>query len=140
MIVLDTNVVSEIMGPNPESRVGQWVDERRLGDLAITSTIVAELLYGVARLPEGARRSDLEATARVIVHEEFRGRVLPFDIVAAEHYADLAAERDRSGRPLGVADGQIAAVCRRHRATLATRNVRDFEGTGIELVDPWAAG
>jgi predicted nucleic acid-binding protein len=135
MIVLDTNVVSELMRPEPADRVRVWADTKAA--VAVTAVTVAELLYGLARLPHGARRAQLEQAARWLVDEEFAGRVLPFDRAAAEHYADLAADRDRRGRPLGIADAQIAAICRSRGAGLATRNTRDFEETGIGLVDPW---
>jgi predicted nucleic acid-binding protein len=140
MIVLDTNVISELMRKRPTRRVLTWVDAQSAGDLAITSVTAAELLYGIARLDDGARKRELGDAVRLLVHEDLAGRVLPFDVPAAEHYADLVADRERHGRPITSADGQIAAICRRHDATLATRNTRDFEATGVELLDPWAAG
>jgi predicted nucleic acid-binding protein len=135
VIVLDTNVLSELMRSRPASQVVDWVDGQ--DELAITAVTVAELLYGVARLPDGTRKVKLTAAVRALVEEEFSGRVLAFDGSAAEHYADIVAERERSGRPESSADAQIAAICRTHGAHLATRNVRDFEGTGIDVVDPW---
>jgi toxin FitB len=137
MIVLDTNVLSELMRRRPAARVVRWVDERDASGLAITAVTVAELLYGVARLAEGARKSELAAAVKALVREDFAGRVLPFDVAAASHYAELVAERERQGRPVSVSDGQIAAICRCHSARLATRNVRDFSDVGIALIDPW---
>jgi predicted nucleic acid-binding protein len=138
MIVLDTNVLSELMRRRPEARVVGWVDGQDASALAITAVTAAELLYGVARLASGARKTELAAAVEALVREDFAGRVLPFDGAAAEQYADLVAERDRCGRPISTADGQIAAICRCHDARLATRNVRDFSEVGVELVDPWA--
>ena len=140
MIVLDTNVLSELMRRRPAARVVRWVDGQDASALAITAVTVAELLYGVARLPDGARKAKLAAAADALVREDFSGRVLPFDVAAAAHYAELAAERDRNGRPISVSDGQIAAICRCHGAALATRNVRDFDATGVSVRDPWSAG
>ncbi len=138
MIVLDTNVLSELMRRRPSEDVLSWVDEEDPRTLAITAVTAAELLHGVARLPHGARRRKLTAAVDGLLTEDFAGRVLPFDGAAAVHYAELVAARERDGRPVSVADGQIAAICRHHGATLATRNVRDFDAAGLELLDPWA--
>ncbi len=137
MIVLDTNVLSELMRRAPEQRVVEWVDDHAVSALAITAVTVAELLYGVARLPAGARKDDLAAAIGALVRDDFADRVEPFDASAAEHYADIVATRERQGRPISAADAQIAAICRRRGASLATRNIRDFDATGIELLDPW---
>lgn len=139
MIVLDTNVLSELMRRRPAARVVQWVDEQDASALAVTAVTVAELLYGVARLADGARKTKLTKAVDGLVGEDFSDRVLPFDTAAAEHYADLVSERERQGRPVSVADGQIAAICRSHGAALAIRNVGDFDATGIAVLDPWAA-
>jgi predicted nucleic acid-binding protein len=93
---------------------------------------------GVARLADGARKAKLATAVHALVREDFSGRVLPFDVAAAEEYGDLVAERERHGRPISSADGQVAAICRHHRARLATRNVRDFDATGISVLDSWA--
>lgn len=137
MIVLDTNVLSELMRRRPAARVVGWVDEQDASALVITAVTVADLLYGVARLADGARKTKLAAAVDALVREDFAGRVLPLDAAAAAHYAELVAERDRNGRPVSVSDGQIAAICRSHDAHLATRNVRDFDATGITVLDPW---
>jgi len=139
MIVLDTNVVSELMRRRPEAAVLEWIDGERPSDLAITAVTAAELLHGVARLPNGARRRRLAAAVDGMLVEDFAGRLLPFDGAAAVHYAQLVAARERAGRPIAVADGQIAAICRHYGAALATRNVRDFAATGVEVLDPWTA-
>lgn len=137
MIVLDTNVLSELMRRAPDERVLAWVDAK--ASPAITAITVAELLYGVERLDDGARKTGLASAVRALVREEFRDRVLPFDGTAAERYGVLVAERVRQGRPINAADAQIAAICHVHGASLATRNVRDFEDTGIDVIDPWTA-
>jgi toxin FitB len=137
MIVLDTNVLSELIRRRPAPRVVEWVDEQDASTLAITSITAAELLYGVARLRDGARKAKLAAAVQALVREDFSGRVLPFDIAAAEQYAALVSGREQQGRPVSAADGQIAAICRHHGARLATRNVRDFEASGIDVLDPW---
>ncbi len=140
MIILDTNVLSELMRDEPAPRVERWVDDQESSELAVTAITVAELRYGIARLPDGARKSRLTESADALVDRGFTDGILPFDHDAAEHYADLAAELDRTGRPIGTPDAQIAAICRAHGATLATRNVRHFAATGVRLVDPWTAG
>jgi predicted nucleic acid-binding protein len=137
MIVLDTNVVSELMRRRPAEAVLSWVDGEDASSLAITAVTAAELLHGVARLPNGARRRKLTVAVHGLLAEDFAGRILPFDGSAAIHYADLVAARERDGRPVSIADGQIAAICRHHGAALATRNVRDFEVTGVDVLDPW---
>lgn len=139
MIVLDTNVISEIFRPEPEGRVIAWM-EGLTGDVAITAVTLAELLAGVRRLPEGRRRSALASKidAALEPYRETRA-ILAFDDRAAEQYADVLVARGQAGLPIHTADAQIAAICRAYGATCATRNSQDFTGTGIQLVDPWAA-
>lgn len=136
MIILDTNVISELARQTPDEQVLAWVDDQ--DEAAVTATTLAELLYGVARLPDGARRSRLAQGIRAIIDDELGGQVIAFDRTAASHCADILASRGRIGRPMGIADGQIAATCRARGATLATRNVRDFEEVGIVVVNPWS--
>ena len=140
MIVLDTNVLSEIMKPIPEPQVLSWVDSVPTRETAITAVTVAEILYGVSRLPDGARRRKLLLAAEEIFDEDFRDRIFVFDADAAVEYATLVVEREAAGRPIAMADAQIAAVCRVHQYPLATRNARDFEGTGVTTVNPWCGG
>ncbi|MEJ7703056.1 MAG: type II toxin-antitoxin system VapC family toxin [Geodermatophilaceae bacterium] len=136
MIVLDTNVLSELTRQNPDPAV-------RLGSLPVRNEVVttavtaAELLYGTARLPPGRRRDTLTAAIRGLLDEDLHDRVEPFELIAASHYADLVSARERVGRPISVADAQIAAICRRLHALLATRNTADFEHAGVQLVNPW---
>jgi predicted nucleic acid-binding protein len=114
-----------------------WLDSLDISDVATTAVTAAELRYGVARLPEGHRKRELTVVIRGILTEDFNGRVLPFDERASVRYADIVAGRERTGRPIGVADAQVAAICRDVGAILATGNTADFEETGIELIDPW---
>jgi toxin FitB len=140
VIVLDANVISELARQAPDPGVLSWLDSLDISDVATTAITAAELRYGVARLPEGHRKRELTAVIRGILTEDFHGRVLPFDERASVRYADIVAGRERTGRPIGVADAQIAAICRDVGAILATGNTADFEETEIELVDPWKLG
>ncbi|TLQ01004.1 type II toxin-antitoxin system VapC family toxin [Nesterenkonia salmonea] len=139
MIVLDTNVVSEVFRPRPNPGVVTWL-ESLTGHVAITAVTLAELRAGIERLADGKRKSAL-TTALNAVLEQYRATqaILPFDDAAAEEYAAVLLVRERAGKPIHTADAQIAAICRAHRATCATRNINDFVDTGIELVDPWNA-
>ena len=137
MIVLDTNVISEIFRPSPEPRVVDWLASLR-GEVAITSITLAELVAGVRRLPNGRRKTELSVGIEAAV-EPYRGSrsVLPFDEAAADRYADVLVARESAGVPISMADAQIAAICLAHGAACATRNVRDFALTGVDLIDPW---
>ncbi|MFG1678122.1 type II toxin-antitoxin system VapC family toxin [Micromonospora sp. NPDC049282] len=136
MIVLDTNVVSELMRAEPAPVVLAWLRQNSGTGLHTTAVTVAEIRYGIARLPDGQRRDSLQQAANEIF-AAFPRQVLPFDLAAAGAYADVVAGRDRLGRPIDGFDAQIAAICRAQVATLATRNSKDFADTGIEVVDPW---
>ena len=137
MILLDTNVVSELLRPDPDPHVLAW-NESLSDGVAITAVTLAELLTGVRLLPSGSRRTALEVAVRTAV-QPYRDTqaVLPFDDAAADRYDEIVAVRSKSGRPISVADAQIAAICRVHGAVCATRNSKDFEHTGVDLVDPW---
>jgi toxin FitB len=137
VIVLDTHVISELARQVPDPGVLSWLDSLEVSGLVTTAVTAAELRYGVARLPDGHRKRELAVVIQGILTEDFHGRVLPFDERASVRYADVVAGRERAGRPIGIADAQIAAICRDLGATLATRNTADFEDTGIELIDPW---
>lgn len=136
MIILDTNVVFELMRPEPAPQVANWVRDRDRRELRTTVITLAEVRYGIARLPEGRRKQAL-LTAADEIFSAFDDQVLPLDTAAAECYAVIASGRERAGRPVGGFDALIAAICRSRGAALATRNVADFEGTGVEIVDPW---
>ena len=136
MIVLDTNVVSELMRAKPAPVVIAWLQENSGPGLHTTAVTVAEIRYGVARLPEGQRRDSLHQAATEIF-AAFPRQVLPFDLAAAGSYADVVASRERQGNPISGFDAQIAAICRTQSAILATRNTKDFTDTGIVVVNPW---
>jgi hypothetical protein len=137
VIILDTNVISEIFRPEPEDCVIAWM-EGLTGDVAITAVTLAELLAGVRRLPKGSRRSALAAKIDVALepYRETRA-ILPFDDRAAEQYANILVAREQARLPIHTANAQIAAICQVHNAVCATRNTKDFARTGVELVDPW---
>jgi predicted nucleic acid-binding protein len=139
MIVLDTNVVSELMKSAPDTAVMGWIDAIPGATVFVSAVTQAEILYGVALVPEGKRRDGLTRAARTAFETYFRGRILPFDSEAAEAFATLAAGRRQAGRPISQADAQIAAIARSRGAALATRNVPDFEGCGVEVINPWNA-
>jgi predicted nucleic acid-binding protein len=135
MIVLDTNVLSELMRPTPDRRVSAWVGARGFGRLYTTSLNKAEILLGIALLPKGRRREALSEAAEAMF-ADFTTHLLSFDAVAAPEYATLVASRIHAGRPMEAIDAQICAICRVHGATLATRNVDDFADSGVEVVNP----
>jgi hypothetical protein len=137
MIVLDTNVLSETLRPRPADSVKQWMAAQAAALLYTTAISQAEILYGVALLPGGRRKLTLQEMAEAIFGQAFLGRVLPFDSAAAISFAQIAAMRRRSGRPISEADAQIAAIAHSRGATIATRNVGDFENCGIEVISPW---
>ena len=138
MIVLDTNVVSEIMRPAPDSTVLSWLNAQVAEELWLNSVVVSELLFGITRLPAGARKRQLADTFAAMLEQDFAGRILPFDLEAAVIYAELAAGCEAKGRPVEMADAQIAAICLAQGAKLATRNLKHFEGLGLGLVNPWS--
>lgn len=140
MIVLDTNVISELFLLRPSSAVESWVADQPTASLFTTTVTEAEILYGVRLLPDGKRRRDLLAAIEPIFWEDFVGRVLPFDREAADAYATLAVERRQSGRPISQFDAQIAGIALSRGAAVATRNVADFEGIGLTIIDPWTYG
>jgi predicted nucleic acid-binding protein len=138
VIVLDTNVISELFRPHPDAKVVAWL-ESLPGEVAITAITLAELLAGVRRLPDGRRRTALAARIESALQPYRQSKaVLAFDDTAADHYADILAAREQASLPISTADAQIAAICRSNDAVCATRNTKDFVGTGIDLVDPWA--
>lgn len=137
MIVLDTNVISEFMRAEPDGNVLAWIDSQPAMDLVISAITVAEILHGIARLPFGKRKQKLESHAMAMFEEDFADRILPFDAHAAVEYAAIVALCEAKGRAAGMADAQIAAICRVHGAPIATRNTKDFEFPGIEIINPW---
>lgn len=140
MIVLDTNVISELMRIRPEPAVMAWIADQPLAGIFTTALTQAEIFYGLALLPKGRRRDDLLAAARAMFDADLAGRVLPFDAAAADAYPEIADARKQAGEPISQIDAQIAAIVRSRGARLATRNVRDFTGCGIAVIDPWSSG
>ena len=136
--LLDTNVVTELMREWPESSVARWVSGHPVEDLFLSAVSEAELRYGAAILPIGLRRETLFFKIEAMLSDAFEDRVLPFDSDAARAYGHIAAARRSAGRPVASADCQIAAIAAARHMRIATRNVRDFEDMGIEIVDPWA--
>jgi predicted nucleic acid-binding protein len=137
MIILDTNVLSELLRPEPASQVEQWLSMVDGTQVYFTTIGEAELRHGAAILPISKRRTLLTAAIEGLLAEDFRDRILPFDRAAASAYATIAAARRASGRPISQFDCQIAAIARARAATVATRNTKDYEGCGIKLIDPW---
>jgi toxin FitB len=137
MIVLDTNVLSEVLRPEPEPRVLAWLDEQPANSVFTTAVTQGEILYGIRLLADGQRRRKLWDAATAIFDDDFAGRVLSFDSDAAGHYAEIGASRRAAGRPINQFDATIAAITRSHGATLATRNAKDFEDCAIDVVNPW---
>jgi toxin FitB len=136
-IILDTNVLSELMKPQGLITVKSWVSAQSRENLYITSITKAEILYGIAILPDGKRRRSLRESAEVMFREDFAGQMLNFDAQAANCFAEIAAHRKKIGKPLAQADGQIAAICLANNATVATRNVDDFLDCQIAIINPW---
>jgi predicted nucleic acid-binding protein len=137
MIVLDSNVLSELMASSPEQRVTRWLARQSSHQLFTTSVTMAEIFQGVELLPAGKRRAGLLAAAETMFTGLFPGRVLPFHEGAARAFAPIAINRRTRGRPISLFDAQIAAIARAFGATLATRDTADFEDCGVALVNPW---
>src|SRR5688572_11760326 len=134
MILLDTNVLSELMRPKPAESVVRWMALQPATGLYTTSVTQAEILHGILLLPQGRRRQAFEAAAEAMFDRDFHGRILPFGSDAARPYASIAAARRRAGRPISHFDAQIAAIARVAGADLATRNVADYDGCGVRLI------
>jgi toxin FitB len=139
MIILDTNVLSELMRPKPSPRVAAWVAKQSATELFTTSITEAEIYYGIELLTKGKRREGLLAAAEAMFTEDLAGRILGFESDAARVFSRIAAQRRQLGRPISHADAQIAAIAQVRAAKLATRNLADFAGCDIDVVDPWNA-
>jgi predicted nucleic acid-binding protein len=137
VIVLDTNVLSELMKPIPASEVLRWMASQPASKLFLTSVTQAEILYGIELLAKGRRRMALESAIKAILEEDFAGRILPFDGDAAFVFPQIVAARRDLGSPITQWDAQIAAIARSRGAALATRNTSDFEHCGISVLNPW---
>lgn len=139
MYVFDTNILSKVMREEPSPAVAAWLSTCPADAMFTTAVFLSEILYGVRRLPQGAKRYRLERAAQAMFAKEFEGRILPFDAPAAEIYADLRLARARSGRPLAAEDGMIAAIAKARGAAVVTRDLGGFDGCGVTLIDPWEA-
>lgn len=137
MILLDTNVLSELLRPAPAQQVLHWLSAQPRASVFTASIVRAEILYGICLLPDGRRKTGLMDAALAIFSEDLAGQVLSFDSSAADAYAGIAAARKSAGRPISQIDAMIAAMARSRGASLATRNVKDFEDCGIVVYDPW---
>jgi predicted nucleic acid-binding protein len=137
MIVLDTNVLSELMKASPSAHVTTWWKSRPATDLFITTLTLAEIFFGIELLPKGKRRTAIEKAAEATFADDFEGHILAFDNDAAREFARIAAERRKMGRPISQTDAQIAAIARSRGAAVATRNAGDFEQCGIVVLNPW---
>jgi toxin FitB len=138
MILLDTNVISELFRPAPDAGVMSWFDRQAGLPLYISAMTEAELWSGFHRLPAGKRKSTLQKLIAETLAEDFAGRILSFDSVAARAYGKISALRAELGKPLNTADGQIAAIAQVKGFKLATRNLKDFAHCGVPLVNPWS--
>lgn len=138
MIVLDTNVLSELLRPTPHPAALDWYAEQPRPSLFTTSITRGEILYGIRLLPDGRRQRSFWTAALAIFNEDLANRLLDFDASAADAYAEIAADRRALGRPISQSDAMIAGITRSRGAALATRNVADFEHCGIEVINPWS--
>jgi toxin FitB len=137
VIIVDTNVVTEVMKASPAAAVVSWLNAQDSSVLFLTAITVGEIRYGLRTMPRGLRRQRLEEGFERVITEGFTGRILAFGEEAASHYGEVMGRRKELGRPLSVPDGQIAAIARVHGFAVATRNVRDFLDCGIEIVNPF---
>jgi predicted nucleic acid-binding protein len=138
MILVDTNVLSEIMRPRPDQVVETWFDDQASESLYLCTPVLAELRYGIERLPAGRRKTSLSQVVDRIENDAYRGRILSFDPVAAVHYGRLMVKREQQGRRLEQMDGLIAAIAVANGAAVATRDESDFAGLGLEVINPFA--
>ena len=138
MIILDTNVISALMLPRPDLRIGDWLDRQPAGRIWTTSVTVYELRRGVAAMPEGRRKRDLAAQITQMFDGVLNGRVVQFDAEAAVYAARIWADRRAVGQQVHIEDNMIAGIVAAHSATLATRDWRDFAGCGIAVISPWS--
>ena len=137
MIILDTNVVSELMRPTPERMVLRWFGNQAAEDLHVTAVTVAEILYGIELISAARRREVVRAGAEKMFEEVFADRILAVEDRAARAFSQIASSRRRQAKPMSGVDAQLAAIVRVHGATLATRNPYVFEGCGVRVVNPW---
>lgn len=137
MIILDTNIVSELMKAKPSIQVLTWLNQQEAASLFITAITIAEIAYGLNILPLGSRRSFLQEAFDKAIYEAFKQRVLVFNEAAAHEYGIVMGHRKNIGKPLNMLDGQIAAIARSNEAAIATRNIRDFQECDLLLMNPF---
>ena len=138
MILLDTNVISEIMRPRPDPIVTAWIQSHPRKEFWTSTVVVAELLSGIDMMPPGRRQKGLREAVEEMLAEDFHGQILSFDLAAARHFAQILSARQRMGRPINEMDAQIAATARVHGAAVATRNIKDFLACDLALINPWS--
>jgi predicted nucleic acid-binding protein len=137
MVVVDTNVISEVMRPQPSALVLNWLNTQDSNQLFITTVTLAEIGYGLRILPEGQRRWQLHSRFEQFIAQAFEERVLDFTASAARAYAEIMGHRKEVGHPMSLLDGQIASIAHVHGFAVATRNIKDFEDCGLDLVNPF---
>lgn len=137
MFLLDTNVISEMMKPEPDQQVMRWVDQQDPNVMYISSITIAEITYGIAALPSGLRRKSLERMFNQTIAEAFAYRVLFFDDAAAFAYGHIMSHRKQLGKPMSILDGQISAIASIHGLSVVTRNIRDFMDCAINMINPF---
>ena len=138
MILLDTNVISEIMRPRPDPAVTGWIQSLPRREFWTSSVVMAELLSGIDLMPAGQKQKGLRKAVEDMIAEDFHGQILDFDLAAARHFGQILSGRQHMGRPIDEMDAQIAATARVYGATLATRYIKDFVACGLALVNPWS--
>lgn len=137
MRLIDTNIISEMMKPEPTTKVIEWIDAQDVMQLHIAATTIAEITYGLQVLADGKRRHFLEQAFKKAINESFKNRILSFDEAAAHCYGNIMGRRKELGRPMSILDGQIAAIALTHGCALATRNIKDFQDCDLELINPF---
>ncbi len=137
MIVLDTNIISEVMRPQPSPAVLTWLDQQDTPNLFVTTITLAEIRYGLRVMPDGERKRRITTQFEAYIGRSFEGRILDFTAGSASHYADIMSYRRTIGLPMSMADGQIAGIASAHYFAVATRNTKDFEQCGLELINPF---
>ncbi len=137
MIILDTNVIAELMREVPDPKVASWIRGIDTQNLALTVIAISEILRGIKQLPKGKRRQRLEQSFKEFIQKGFSGRIFPFDQAAAYVYGGIAAGREKAGLSVDPVDLMIASIAKNLQASIATRNIKDFEGCGITLINPW---
>ncbi len=137
MIILNTDAITELMRKEPDPKAADWIQTHETSEFAITVIALAEILRGIARLPKGKRRQQLDEKFQAFIKQGFRGRILPFDEASARLYGDLCAQREKTGLGVDPVDMMIASIAKHNGAIIATRNVNDFYGCGVEAINPW---